>query len=669
MRAVRTAVMMNRFNAIVEEAAATIYRTAHTTFVKLVQDYQIAIATVEGDIFAYPMQSGVNVFIGTPLQATLDFIGIENFKPGDLYITNDPFSTDGLVTHLMDVTIIYPIFVQERLVAFGWAFVHASDIGGAVPGSISPAFTEVFQEGLRIRPMKLFDQGVLREDIKNIFFDNSRIPSEMWGDFQAMISGMRGMDKRISALCDRFGIEEVLTSMHDILDFGERKARAVIEQIPDGTYRFNDYLEGIEENHLSYLAVTMEVEGSSIRLYFAGTDPQLDSAYNFVSGARTHPYLVQALISYLVTRDPTMPRNAGILRSIKVDAPRGTFLNANFPAAGGSRVAAAARAFDTILACLHQAVPEGVAAAGSGMVGIIVASADDPRTGKRRVGVVNPISGGSGGRSGKDGLDGIETRFGALRSVPTEIVEIESVMLVRAIRLLPDSRGAGRWNGGAAMSIELENMGDAATITVRGLNRFQLNPWGVNGGEIGRTGEAIVNPGTDKQASIGKVVVLTMEHGDVLRLNSPSGAGFGDPLDRDVKAIQTEVDAEMLSVDRARDTYGVVFRDGHLVEDETARLRDRLRSERPAEQPAFTLGQERSRQDQVWPPASRKRLAQSASGVAQRDGARMVRDIHRAMLEQQARVEPSDISSLVDQWKARGPLRLGRAAAPCAAES
>jgi N-methylhydantoinase B len=656
MRAVRTAVMMNRFNAIVEEAAATVYRTAHTTFVKLVQDYQIAIATAEGDIFAYPAQAGVNVFIGTPLQATLEHIGIENFRPGDIYITNDPYSTDGLVTHMMDVTMIYPIFVDERLISFGWAFVHASDIGGAVPGSISPAFTEVFQEGLRMRPTKLFDQGVLREDIKNIFFDNSRIPSEMWGDFQAMISGLGGLDRRMAELCDRFGIDELETSMRDILAFGERKARTVIAEIPDGVYEFSDYLEGIEDNQLSYLSVKMEVDGTDLRLDFTGTDPQVDAAFNIVTGTRTHPYLVMALVSYLVTRDPTMPRNAGILRPISVEVPRGTFLNATLPAAGGARVASAARAFDTLLGCLNQAVEAGVSAAGAGMVGIIVASAEDPRTGNTRVGVVNPISGGSGGRSGKDGLDGIETRFGALRSVPTEIIEIETVLLIRSIRLLPDSRGAGRWNGGASTSIEIENTGPTATITARGMNRFQLNPWGAEGGEPGRKGMAILNPGTSAEKLIGKIVVLKLDRGEAVRIEGPSGAGFGDPLERDLEALSVEVESEMLSPERARAAYGAVFQNGQIDQEASAQLRERMRSERCAPASAFALGAERERQDKVWLPEARRLLATSASAVPQRDQTRMVREIHQAMLDEGNAVDTSDIPDLIEQWKVGGPL-------------
>lgn len=480
MDAVRTAVMNNRFNAIVEEASAAIYRTAHTTFVKIVQDYQCAIATAEGEMFAYPMLSGVNVFVGSPLKPTLDAIGRENLKPGDIIITNDPFATDGLVTHLMDVTLLYPIFFDEKLIAIGWAFVHASDIGGAVPGSISPAFTEVFQEGLRVRPMKLYEGGVLNEAIKSIFQDNSRIPTELWGDIQAMISGLKSMDRRVSELCERYDRESVEEGMQDVINYAETKARAVIRTIRDGVYTFSDYLEGIHDGQLAYFSVTMTVKDSEIEVDFTGTDPQLAAAYNLVTGATTHPYIIQCLYAYILTVDPLTPRNSGILRAIHGHAPRGTVLNAVYPASGGSRAASATRAYDVILGCLNQALPEGLAAAGGGMSGVIVVSAPDPRTGRDRVNVVGTIDGGGGARRGVDGLDGSEVRY-SQRSVPVEVIEIETVLVMRALRLVPDSRRAGRFASGAALEIEMENTSNRAVITVRNLNRFVFAPWGFKG--------------------------------------------------------------------------------------------------------------------------------------------------------------------------------------------
>ncbi|MFB9948491.1 hydantoinase B/oxoprolinase family protein [Rhizobium puerariae] len=609
MDPVRTAIMNNRFTAIVEEASTVLHRTAHTTFVKLVQDYQCALATPEGDIFAYPSQSGVTVFIGLPLQETLNRIGRENFAPGDCYITNDPFFTDGLVTHMMDVTLIYPIFRDGELIAFGWSFVHASDIGGAVPGSISPTFTESFQEGLRVRPIKLFDRGRLNPDAKNIFLDNSRIPDEMWGDFQAMLSAMKSMDKRLNQLCDRYGAAAVKEGMNEVIAFAELKARQVIAGIPDGTYSFSDYLEGIEENQHAHITATMTVKGEEIDLDFTGTDPQVAAAYNFIIGERTHPYVTQALTYYIMSVEPGVPKNAGLLRPIRTKAPRGTVINAEYPAAMGSRVASGTRVFDVILGCLNQALPDGVMAAGAGMVGIIVANARDPHTGRQRVSVLNPIIGGGGGRIGKDGIDGVDGRSGALKSIPTEVLEVETVMHMRRCHLVADTQSPGRWRGGAALVMEIENTGLEATMTVRGMNRFKFRPWGFRGGFPGKLGEVVTNPGRIDEKSIGKIRVLHMARGDVVQIISPAGGGFGNPLERAPDLVLGDVRMDLLSLDVARDSYGVVIENGEVDQDATLTLRKRLAAERDVK--TFSYGPEREAYNGIWTPEIRSFLAET----------------------------------------------------------
>lgn len=644
MDAVRTAIMSNRFNAIVEEASAAVYRTAHTTFVKLVQDYQCAIATAEGDMFAYPVQSGVNVFVGSPIRPTLDAIGRENLKPGDIVITNDPFATDGLVTHLMDITLLYPIFHNEKLIAVGWAFVHASDIGGAVPGSISPAFTEVFQEGLRVRPVKLYEGGVLNTVIRSIYEDNSRIPSELWGDIQAMISGLKSMDRRIGELCDRYGVESVERGMHDVISYAESKAHAVIETIPDGVYNFSDYLEGISEGQLAYFSATMTVRGGEIEVDFSGTDPQMAAAYNLVTGASTHPYIIQCLYAYILTADPLTPRNSGILRAINAHAPRGTVLNAVYPASGGSRAASATRAYDLILGCLNQALPDGLAAADSGNAGVIVVSAPDPRTGRDRVNVVNTIHGGGGARKKCDGVDGTAVRY-SQRSVPVEIIEVETSLVMQTIKIVPDSRRAGRYVSGAAIEMDIENVAHRAVMTVRNMNRFVFAPWGFRGGEQGRLGQTIVNPGRPDERSIGKISVLELRQGEVVRIISPCGGGFGDPLERDTESIALEIENGMLSQDRARDVYGVVFdTNGNIDGDATAENRRAQRKNASAD---FTFCSERQRHDHVWPLPVRRELASMAMSYEQRIRSQLVGNIHNKMLSQGAVVDKENLRRIV----------------------
>lgn len=648
MDPVRTAIMNNRFSAIVEEASTVLHRTAHTTFVKLVQDYQCALATPDGDIFAYPSQSGVTVFIGLPLQETLDRIGRENFEPGDCYITNDPFFTDGLVTHMMDVTMIYPIFRDEKLVAFGWSFVHASDIGGAVPGSISPTFTESFQEGLRVRPIKLFKRGKLNPDAKNIFLDNSRIPEEMWGDFQAMLSAMKSMDRRLNQLCDRYGLDAVETGMREVIDFAEVKARQVISRIPDGEYSFSDYLEGIEENQHAHIRASMRVTGDEVEIDFTGTDPQVAAAYNFIIGERTHPYVTQALTYYIMSMEPSAPKNAGLLRPIQTKAPRGTVINAEYPAAMGSRVAAGTRVFDAVLGCLNQALPDGLMAAGAGMVGIIVVNAQDPATGNPRVNVLNPIIGGGGGRIGMDGIDGVDGRSGALKSIPTEVIEVETVMHMRACHLLADTQSPGRWRGGAALVMEIENTGYEATMTVRGMNRFTFRPWGLKGGKPGKLGEVIVNAGTAGEQSIGKIRVLQMDRGDVVTIISPAGGGFGNPLDRDPALVVKDVTMELLSLDVARDVYGVVITDDAVDQPATEVLRGGMRS-RGESGHMFDYGPERSDYNAIWTPDIRMLLSSRVLALPKATRQRSIEYVRQHLTLRGQPVVEADIAQSLDE--------------------
>ncbi len=607
---VRTAIMNNRFVAIVEEASAILQRTAFTTFVKLVQDYQCAIATADGECFAYPRQTGVSAFMGIPLWGILRHYPKESWQEGDLVITNDPFASDGVVTHMMDITMVRPIFSGGELIAFSWAFIHASDIGGAVPGSISPAFKEFFQEGVRVRPMKLYKAGVLDEEVRDVFLMNTRIPEEMWGDFTAMIAAERSMDRRLQELCDKYGREVVVEAMGDVMALSERKSRAVIAEIPDGTYAFSDFIEGFGEGAFSHVNTTLTVRGDEVELNLDGTDPQIPNAYNFVCGERTHPYAVQAMLYYIITRQPDIARNGGVLRPIIMKAPRGTIVNAEFPAAGGSRVAASSRVDDSILGCLNQILPEGIAAAGPGMAGIIVVNARDPRTGRNRVGVVNPICGGGGARSYGDGIDGVDVRFGNLKAVPTELMEIETVMRMRSLRLLPDSQGAGKYRSGAAVMMELENVGDAALMTVRGLNRFHFRPWGIRGGAAGIVGHVTLNPGEATEREIGKISVLELEKGDVVRIVTPAGGGYGDPFTRDPTLVSADIVSGLMTPEHARDAYGVVA-DAAGVVDGPATSALRL-SRGNREITPFTKGPERDGYDAIWPREIRAELARIA---------------------------------------------------------
>ena len=485
MDPVRTEVMRNRFAAIAEEASNVAYRTAYTTFVKQTQDYQVALASTDGEFFAYPMRAGVTSSVCQNLRGLVDEIGIDRLVPGDIILSNDPFSGDALCTHTMDIHLIRPVFRDGQVIAFGWAFIHASDIGGSVPGSISPTNYEVFQEGVRIRPSLLYRAGELNEPLWHFFADNSRIPDLIWGDLQAMLSGLALLDRRAQELCDRYGTQEFLDSVADVLALSEIKARAAIARLADGEYVFNEYLEAFHGDGFIFMQAKMTKHGETLAMDFSGSDSGAgcDELHHRRPAA---PVPVHACCQL----DPDGRADHPDLRRHHPPdphlCPRGTFMNAEFPAAMGNRWVAVMRVYDAILGCLNQAVPGGIAAAGAGQAGIISIASTDPRSGQRHVSVVEPFIGGSGGRVHGDGVDGIDQPVGFLKSAPIEVVEMETPLVIRRFALEPGTPGPGKFRGGHAMRIELENRSMDAVMTVRGLEQFRFQPWGSPAAGAGR---------------------------------------------------------------------------------------------------------------------------------------------------------------------------------------
>ncbi len=612
MDPVRTEVMRNRFMAIAEEASNVAYRTAYTTFVKQTQDFQVALANVDGEFFAYPVRSGVTSSVCQNVRGLADEIGLERLVPGDVIITNDPFSADALCTHTMDIHLLRPVFRDGRVIALAWAFIHASDIGGSVAGSIAPTNYEVFQEGVRMRPNLLYRAGVLNEQLWHFFADNSRIPGLIWGDLQAMLSGLALLDRRTQELCDRYGTGELLDSITDVLALSELKARAAIARLTPGTYEFSEYLESFRDDGDIFIHAKMTVtgaaEGPALEMDFSGSDPQVRQAINFTTGRRTHPFLCMPIINYIHTVEPTVPMTSGIIRAIATRAPEGTFMNASFPAAMGNRWVAVMRVYDAVLGCLNQAIPGGLAAAGAGQAGIISVSSVDERSGRSHVSVVEPFVGGSGGRNGVDGIDGIDQPVAFLRSAPVEVVETETRLIVRRFQFEPGSAAPGRYRGGYAMRIELENVGLASVLTVRGMDRFRFQPWGVDGGASGNAARAVLNPGTAAARDIGKIDVLELRRGDVLQMVTPSGGGFGDPFLRPAALVLEEVADGLLDVEQARARYGVAIADGAVDAAATARLRG---VRRPAPD-RFSMGPCRLEVEAGWPMAVRALLAEAS---------------------------------------------------------
>jgi hypothetical protein len=239
--AISVEVFANLFKAIVDEMAWIVLRSSHTTFVKETQDFAVSLVTHEGEIFAYPYGSGATPIMGVPMHAgTMAF---DDWQPGDVMMTNDPYSTGGMVMHLNDIYLFRPIFVEDRLLCFAWTFIHCTDVGGYAPGSIDMRNNEIFQEGLRLRPIKLMRQGVLNQELWNIFSDNCRIPALNWGDITACLAALDKAERRIVRLVERYGYSAVHQAIYATLDRTEQLARQVLAHIPQGEFRFDEYFE------------------------------------------------------------------------------------------------------------------------------------------------------------------------------------------------------------------------------------------------------------------------------------------------------------------------------------------------------------------------------------------------------------------------------------------
>jgi len=657
---VRTEVMTNRFAAIVEEASQIAYRTAHTTFVKMTQDYQVGLATPDGEFFGYPYMSGVTSFIGLSLKGGIDAVGLENFSEGDIVICNDPFGSDGMCTHTMDVHLLRPIFHNGRVIAFAWAFIHSSDIGGAVPGSISPTSSDVFQEGIRLRAAHIYRGDVLNQELLDVFWDNCRIPEQNWGDLQAMIAGLKTMEKHLHELCDKHGVDDVEGGIRDTMDYAEMKVRRVLSDIPDGEYKFSDYLEGVHDpNDTVFINVRLVVDGDEILLDFSGSDPQVPAALNFITGDATHPFLALAVINYVLTTSPDIPTNSGVVRPMRTIAPRGSILNCDFPAAMGNRWVTVMRVYDAVLGCLNQALDGGPVTAGAGQGGIMLCAHKIPETGLSRAAVVQPMIGGSGARCNGDGVDGVDGPFGFLRSTPVEYVEVESPLIVRQFRFKEDSIAAGYHRGGAAIVIDVENTDVEVIFTVRGVDRYVLRPWGTKGGQSGYLGSACLNPDGPKEVDIGKIKVITLGHRDVLRMITPAGGGYGDALDRETERIWKDICSGLLSRDKASEDYGVVFVEDGIDTDATDERRQSLR-ESCATPANFRFGPEREAQDHIWPPDVRAKLAIAAMQVPASLRYPLLTDIRATMNRTGETVSEARLKSAVDEWVAfHGGSRVG----------
>ena len=610
-------ILRNRFQAIADEMASVAYRTAHTVFVKETQDFSTALVTPGGEIFASPKRYGVLTMVATPMDGAIRAIA-DDVQEGDVFISNDPVSTAGMCTHLPDVYFWKPLFYQGQLVCYAWSFIHASDVGGKVPGSISPSNYEIYQEGIRIRPRKLLERGVLDEPFLNVFLDNCRIPDQNWGDIKACIASLNTAERRMHTLLEHYGTAVVTDGMESVLEWAETQARREIQRVPDGVYTYVDYMEGDQLGiGMVRIRVDLHVTGDEFLLDYTGTDPQVRASLNMYSFSRTgHWNIIAGLIHWLCTVQPDITYNAGMVRPFKVHIPKGTLLNAEPYVACGNRSAVLLRMTDVNLGALAQAIPDEVPSFGPGQASILLVSVPDFKTGGTKLSVIQPLIGGSGARPEEDGIDGVDAIWNFLRNVPTEAIENDMPsLLIKQYALRPDSGGAGKFRGGMGVVLEFMTTSPYTVLTSRAMDRYLFQPPGRLGGEPGATGYTRLNPDGPSPRDIGKVDVLEMGPGETLQIGTQGGGGFGDALDRPIGALVEDVRSGLVTPEGALAGYGV-FIDARGVVDEAATAAERQQrgASRLRTPPLFSFGLAREEYQRLWTMELEDAVASAVAG-------------------------------------------------------
>lgn len=591
-----------KLTALTEEMCLTLQRTSRSLYVKETADFVCAIADRDGTFIAYPNAMGVSGFVGLNVATAVARVHERDpLQPGDVIVTNDPFTTGGLSTHLPDVQMIEPYFVDGEIVAYGWAFVHISDIGGRVPSSVSPFNTSIFSEGLQIPPVKFVRGGEIVPDINELLQRNTRTPDANAGDFQAMLGALATGRNRVTELAASSGKDVLLETATYLLDRAATKSEAALRSLGDGTYQAIDYLDSDAFSEVPVrIRITITLADGRLLVDFEGTDPQVEAALNIASFGTTHAWLTTRILGLVMTLDPTTPLNGGIMRPVRLQAPKGSLVHAQYPAAIGVRHAAASRVNDVLSAALIQAAPEVLPAASSGLVVPVVVA--ETRGGSEHVQVVEPMVGGTGARLGADGVDGRDSGISNLANNPVETVESEVAVRVLRYALRPDSGGPGRWRGGTGLALTFEAL-RLCTLLARGMERVSFRPWGYAGGQPGLPTRMVINEGTDREQRPTIVDMIALSPGDTVTLLTSGAGGYGHPFERDGAAVRDDVARGKVSIEAAARDYGVVIDDGGNID--LAATEELRRA--PAAQ-WLEVGPERERFDAAFPAATWDRM-------------------------------------------------------------
>ncbi len=523
-------IFKNIYHSIAEEMGAALRRTAFSPNIKERRDYSCAIFDSHGEVIA--MGDHMPVHLGSMPMSVRAAIDSFDLEPGDVVMLNDPFRGG---THLPDITLVAPVYIGRQRGGRPEFYVasraHHADVGGTYPGSMGLC-REIYQEGLRIPPVRIMHAGTINQDVRTLLLCNVRTPDEREGDLGAQIAACHTGAERLREVCQSYGRKRLILAARELLDYSEQMMRAFLARVPEGTYLAEDFMDsdGISDKPVRIAVAVSFVGGGGRRrvgrghaavVDFAGTDRQVEGSINAVEAITYSAcfYVFRCLLTEGVAA------TAGLMRPVRVIAPPGTVVNARPPAAvAGGNVETAQRIVDVLLRALAQAVPDRIPAAAAGTMNNLTIGGIDFRTGEPFA-YYETIAGGMGGRPTKAGISGVHTHMTNSLNTPAEALEYAYPLRVRHYSLRRGSGGTGEHSGGDGIVREIEVL-TSAEVTLLA-DRRQRGPWGLHGGADGLTGNtSLVRLDGSTESLPGKTNVR-LRRGERIRIESPGGGGWG----------------------------------------------------------------------------------------------------------------------------------------------
>lgn len=574
---IRLELLKNAFAAISDEMAATVVRTARSYVIKEAMDFSTGLIDAQGNLISQGLCLPMHMGSFPPtIETVLKRFG-GDMHEGDVYITNDPYTGGG--THLPDIYVFKPIFHEGALLGFAAAIGHQTDIGGRVAGGNACDNTEIFQEGLRLPPVRLFSKGVLDEDLMAILCLNVRLPDKVQGDVMATVSACTRGERAVQVLARRYGSEVLREEMAHLLDYTERMTRAELGALADGEWTFDDFLDddGFSEDAIR-IRCRITKKGGGLVVDFTGSSPQVRGSINL-------PISMTQSCTYACVRcimDPSLPTNSGFMRAIQVVAEPGTVVFPTTPAPVAARGLTAMRATEAIWGALAHMLPTRVFACGAqGDFGVTIAGYDQRQ---EPFVLLEFLFGTWGGRPNKDTNDGLSSLAVNYSNSPIEVVETEQPVRIEEYGFRMDSGGPGLHRGGVGMMRKYRLTGvPDAVLQVRS-DRQKFQPYGLQGGHSGAFAANYLTPGGGERTQLPGKFMRTFLKGELYEAILAGGGGWGDPLERDTSAVLEDVIDGKVSAEAAWRDYGVrIDAAGKRIDEKaTAVERGRMRSLRPS---------------------------------------------------------------------------------------